>query len=150
LIFLYPLLFLLAILIAYLVLSLMAGRALFVRTREAGAQKRRLWKTGRRAGGDSLKTCPVCASLLGKGQLIKSVVFQGGVKAGNITERMSHIFGCPFCYPANNKNPRICPVCRQIIPADGYLIARMFEKPGRERKHVHVLGCTAYRKKRSV
>jgi hypothetical protein len=36
-------------------------------------------------------------------------------------------------------------VCRQVLPPDGYLIARMFEKSGRKRRHVHVLGCTACR-----
>jgi hypothetical protein len=154
LIFLYPLLFLLGILIAYLILSLMAGRPLFVRVRDADARgksgKKKKWRLWGRAADEaeksSLKTCPVCGTLLEKGQLVKSVVFPGGAKAGNITERLSHIFGCPFCYPANNKTPRICPVCRQIMPTEGYLIARMFERPDRERKHVHVLGCTACRR----
>ena len=150
-IFLYPLLFLLAILIAYLVLCLMAGRPLFV-SRKASAngrsgRKKKWWQFGKAAGsgGDSLKTCPICGSLLEKGQLVKSIVFQGGVKAGNITERMSHIFGCPHCYPANNKTPRICPVCQKTLSPDGYLVARMFERPDRQRKHVHVLGCTSCR-----
>jgi hypothetical protein len=129
-------LFLLGILLAYLALSLMAGRPLFISGKRKGG--------GKRENG-SLKTCPVCGSVLEKGQLVKSVVFQGGVKAGAVTERMSHIFGCPFCYPANTGTPRICPVCRRIIPADGYLFARMFERAGRDRKHVHVLGCTACR-----
>jgi hypothetical protein len=152
LIFLYPLLFLLGILLAYLVLSLLAGRPLFSGRGDMGAwgksgAKKRWRLRGRRKvpDGSSPRTCPVCGGVLEKGQLVKSVVFPGGVKAGNITERISHIFGCPLCYPANDKNPRICPVCTRIIPPDGYLIARMFEKPGRERRHVHVLGCTACR-----
>jgi ribosomal protein L32 len=146
---LYPALFLLGILLAYLALSLMAGRPLFMargnaaRMRREKKRKRRRGDTG--AANGSLKTCPVCGTVLEKGQLVKSIVFQGGVKAADVTERMSHIFGCPFCYPANTRTPRICPVCGRIIPADGYLIARMFEKSGRERKHVHVLGCTVCR-----
>jgi hypothetical protein len=150
-IFIYPLLLLLAMLIAYLVLSLMAGRPLFVsREKYSGAPrgKRKKWRLFGKSGaadGESLKTCPICGCLLEKGQLVKSVVFQGGVRSGGLTERMSHIFGCPYCYPVNNKTPRVCPVCRQILPADGYLLARMFERPGRQRKHVHVLGCTACR-----
>jgi predicted nucleic acid-binding Zn ribbon protein len=139
--------------LAYLLLSLLAGRPLFTKPGDTGARrgggprkKWRLWGRSRgAAGGPALKTCPVCGGVLEKGQLVKSVVFQGGAKSGNITERMTHILGCPLCYPANAKNPRICPVCAQALPADGYLIARMFEKPGRERKHVHVLGCTACR-----
>ncbi|MCL1817826.1 MAG: hypothetical protein FWG35_02765 [Spirochaetaceae bacterium] len=120
--------------IAYLVLSLMAGHPLFLRR-----EKEREESTPPR-------TCPICGSLLEKGQLIKSIAFQGGVTVGNVTERLNHIFGCPFCYPVNGATPRVCPVCRRIIPADGYLIARMFERSDRERKHVHVLGCTACRK----
>ena len=140
-----------AILIAYLVLSLLAGRPLFVRYKDSAFARRGIkkkwWQIGKRREEDkaSLKPCPICGSLLEKGQLVKSIVFQGGVKAGNITERMSHIFGCPHCYPVNSKTPRICPVCQQVLAADGYLVARMFERPDRERKHVHVLGCTACR-----
>jgi hypothetical protein len=37
----------------------------------------------------------------------------------------------------------MCPVCGKEVPRDGYVIARMFDKPGR--KHVHVLGCTGCR-----
>jgi hypothetical protein len=37
----------------------------------------------------------------------------------------------------------MCPVCNNVLPASGYVIARMFEKPGK--KHVHVLGCTECR-----
>ena len=143
-IFLYPALLLLGILIAYIVISLMAGRPLFVHEKKSqdSGKKRR----GEEAEAGTLKTCPVCGSLLEKGQLVKSIAFQGGVKVGNVTERLSHIFGCLFCYPANEKTPRVCPVCRRTVPADGYLIARMFERSDRERKHVHVLGCTACRR----
>ena len=150
LILLYPALFLLGILLAYLVLSLMAGRPLFVRVKpQFGEESISGWfrRGGRkRPGGDALKACPICGSHLKKGRFIKSVAYPVGAKAGNVSERLSHIFGCPFCYPPNNTTPRVCPVCRQIVPADGYLIARMFERPDRERKHVHVLGCTACRR----
>jgi hypothetical protein len=57
---------------------------------------------------------------------------------------MMRIFGCPNCYPPNQRRQRVCPVCRTIIPREGYAIASLFEKPGR--KHVHVLGCSACRK----
>ena len=145
----YLLLFLLGVLIAYLVLSLMAGRPLF------GAQSRPgpgfpPAAGGRISGspGRVPKPCPVCGTLLQGGERVKSVVFQGGVRSGNITEKMSHIFGCPFCYPANTAHPRICPVCRRIMPPDGHLIARMFERPDRPRNHVRVLGCTDCRNRK--
>jgi hypothetical protein len=157
LIFLYFLLFLLGVSLVYLVLSLLAGRPLFGRgfpkeknrkREKTGSKKwRNRVKDGNpeNPGSGTPKTCPICGSSLEKGQMVKSFVFHGGVRSGNITEKMSHIFGCPFCYPANDANPRLCPVCKKIIPADGYLIARMFERPDRDRKHVHVLGCTACR-----
>ena len=148
-IFLYPCLLLLGILLAYLILSLMAGRPLFVKEKAGfgkGGGKKRRGASGNGKNADAPKTCPICTNLLEKGQLIKSVVFQGGVKMLNVTERLNHIFGCPFCYPANDANPRVCPVCRRVVPVDGYLIARMFERSDRKRKHVHVLGCTGCRR----
>ncbi|SIQ16441.1 hypothetical protein SAMN05920897_104190, partial [Alkalispirochaeta americana] len=37
-----------------------------------------------------------------------------------------------------------CPVCKNPVPAEGYVIARMFSR--HDRKHLRVLGCTACRK----
>jgi len=91
------------------------------------------------------KTCPVCGVFLKPGERIKSVVFRGGVRSGVVTEKMCHIFGCPRCFPANPDRPRICPVCGKIVPSDGYLVARMFERPDRPRTPVHVLGCPGCR-----
>ena len=107
-----------------------------------------------------LKPCPLCSTMLRKGETVHSVVFSGpahaeSVRPGSATaaprpesrrtpeESMAHLFGCPYCYPPNGDHPRLCPVCNQVVPDDGYVIARMFEKPGR--KHVHVLGCTRCR-----
>lgn len=107
-----------------------------------------------------LKPCPLCSTMLRRGETVHSVVFsgpahEGSVRRGTATapsargsqrtpeESMAHLFGCPYCYPPNADHPRVCPVCNQVVPADGYVIARMFEKPGR--KHVHVLGCTLCR-----
>jgi hypothetical protein len=152
-VFIYLVLFLLGVLMAYLVLSLLAGRPLFGfggSGNDAGSGGRNSSAGGFRSAsgknGKAPKTCPICGSLLLQGELIKSVVFQGGVRSGPITERMSHIFGCPFCYPANSRHPRICPVCGGTLSDDGYLVARMFDRPDRPRKHVHVLGCTNCRR----
>jgi hypothetical protein len=102
-----------------------------------------------------LKPCPLCGTMLRRGETVHSVVFSGPGPAGTtadgsgtstrtranqVQDAIAHLFGCPYCHPANEEHPRRCPVCRKVIPADGYVIARMFEKPGR--KHVHVLGCT--------
>ncbi len=156
------LLFLLAILIAYLVASLMAGRPIFLfpgglrrtrRIRRTGGESPRRGadrEAGRGSGGGGgrgkPKTCPVCGEILGQGERIKTVVFQGGLRSGGVTEKMCRIYGCPRCYPANPRHPRVCPVCGSTVPAEGHLEARMFERPDRPRKHVHVLGCTGCRK----
>ncbi len=122
-----------------------------------------------------LRPCPLCGTMLRRGETVHSVVFSGAAhsesidpaKAGEYPaartatgggggngrargsatdDYLAHMFGCRYCYPANPEHPRTCPVCSQEIPADGYVIARMFEKPGR--KHVHVLGCTECRTRR--
>ncbi|HQF73520.1 MAG TPA: hypothetical protein PK786_06470 [Treponemataceae bacterium] len=83
--------------------------------------------------------CPLCSSGLASGEQIKSVVFPGK------TDRITHIFGCPHCYPYIEDNlRRSCPVCGKTVPPDGYLIARMFDRPGKK-THVHILGCTVCR-----
>lgn len=90
-----------------------------------------------------LKPCPICKSMLRRGERVHSVVFSKG-KSGRSQESIAHLFGCPYCYPANRQHPRICPVCSRTIRDEGYLVARMFERPGK--KHVHVLGCTECRR----
>ena len=124
-----------------------------------------------RDGLEVLKPCPLCRTMLRRGETVHSVVFSGpahaenldrmtaaarsvgpssrtagavrGGSGGRVEDHLAHIFGCRYCYPANQEHPRICPVCAQTLRPDGYLIARMFEKPGK--KHVHVLGCTECR-----
>jgi hypothetical protein len=58
-------------------------------------------------------------------------------------DALTHIFGCPYCYPANEEHPRYCPVCERKLGPDDYVIARMFTRA--PRSHVHVLGCTLCR-----
>jgi hypothetical protein len=96
-----------------------------------------------------LKPCPICHTMLKRGETVHSVVF--GKKN---EDTIAHIFGCPYCYPDTGTTARICPVCMERLPADGYLIARMFERPTKRNegpkttRHVHVLGCTECRNKR--
>jgi hypothetical protein len=91
-----------------------------------------------------LKPCPVCGTLLHKGETVHSIYYRQKTDGNHqlpVEEIMTHIFGCPHCWPANDENPRHCPVCRQTVSHDGYLVARTFRKPGRK-DHVHVIGCT--------
>jgi len=91
------------------------------------------------------RTCPLCSSGLVRGERVRTVVFGPSPKSspGAPEERIAHIFGCPHCYPANPQNKRTCPVCKKEMPPDGFLYARMFERPGKT--HVHVIGCTGCR-----
>jgi hypothetical protein len=114
-----------------------------------------------------LRPCPLCGTMLRRGETVHSIVFSGPAHAESIDpakasansgrsgavrargatdDYLAHLFGCPYCYPSNADHPRTCPVCRRTLSTDAYVIARMFEKPGR--KHVHVLGCTECRESR--
>lgn len=82
-----------------------------------------------------VRSCPVCQEILAPGMLVKSKVIK---KPGG--DAIMHVFGCPYCWPDNTRYRRICPVCEKIVPREGYLVARYFERPNR--RHVHVLGCS--------
>lgn len=94
-------------------------------------------KPGKASSGDNPRACPLCGELLIPGERIKSRVNPGK------SDRLMQIYGCPHCYPPNIQCKRICPVCRKEVPREGYVIARLFESPGR--RHVHVLGCSGCR-----
>jgi len=80
------------------------------------------------------RTCPVCSVKLEPGERVKSAAFpsMGGA------DRLMYISGCRYCVEGDRI--RVCPVCGTILRDEEFLIARLFEKPGRS--HVHVLGCT--------
>ncbi|MDR2402869.1 MAG: hypothetical protein LBD78_02455 [Spirochaetaceae bacterium] len=80
------------------------------------------------------KTCPVCSALLKYGERVHSSAFPG--IPGQ--PRIMHISGCIYCL--DGERPRRCPVCGATLEGGEYLIARMFDRPGRS--HVHVLGCS--------
>jgi hypothetical protein len=92
--------------------------------------------------GTSPKTtkCPLCGSDLENNKRVKSVLFPGK------PDSMMEINGCPYCFPVNSNNVRICPVCKKEVPREGHVIARVFIKPNK--KHVHVLGCTGCYKRK--
>ena len=99
---------------------------------------------------ERVRPCPLCASLLRRGERVHTVVFSketprpdGSARPPRIKESMVHMFGCRYCRPPEGDKERICPACKRTIRPDGYAIARMFEREGR--KHVHVLGCTECR-----
>lgn len=83
------------------------------------------------------RTCPVCSARLLYGERVKSSAYPAMGK----TDRLMNIFGCPYCLEGNRS--RVCPVCGNILKFHEFLIARLFDKPGRS--HVHVLGCNRCR-----
>ncbi|MCX7786378.1 MAG: hypothetical protein N2442_01620 [Spirochaetes bacterium] len=141
----YGALFLVAVFLAYLVLSLLGGKTFwFYKSQNLRNEKSYL------SSSTKVYSCPICGHLLQKGQRVKSIVFHGGTESGTVKEQVSHLLGCPYCYPPNHENPRKCPVCGATLPKEGYLIARFFTRKGNRRKHVHVLGCTECRKQRRL
>jgi hypothetical protein len=80
------------------------------------------------------RTCPVCSIKLLNGERVKSSAYPARGKL----DRLMNIFGCPYCLEGQRR--RVCPVCGKTLKIDEFLIARLFDKPGRS--HVHVLGCT--------
>jgi len=91
------------------------------------------------------RTCPVCSILLEHGERVRSSAFPS-MDGGK--DRLMHVLGCPYCLDSAEKRTRTCPVCGKTLAVSEYLIARMFEKPGRS--HVHVLGCSRCRGPRSI
>ena len=149
-------LILMAIVVAVLVyLLIRLGRSDYASLANTMARKSR-------GSFEVLKPCPLCGTMLRRGETVHSVVFSGPSRTERLSpttarpapprrssqpeDYLAHLFGCPYCYPANDEHPRTCPVCSKVVPGEGYVVARMFEKPGR--KHVHVLGCTECRTRR--
>ncbi len=80
--------------------------------------------------------CPLCNTPLAKTENLTSTIYH----PMNVPDQRMNISGCPHCYPVCPPElHRLCPVCGKTVPADGYLIARLFNKPGK--KHVIVAGC---------
>ena len=87
--------------------------------------------------------CPLCGETMPRGKRVHSVLFPGK------DVDLMRIFGCSQCWEghaefsgiAMDKHDRICPVCRKVLPAGGYVMARVFRKQGRK-PHVQVFGCT--------
>lgn len=94
------------------------------------------------------RTCPLCGHGLFKGQTVKSrlITIESNSKFKTVVrESTSYVFGCPFCNPANKEFPRRCPVCKETMRPEDYVIGRYFEKD-EGKNHLHILGCTRCRK----
>jgi hypothetical protein len=126
------------------VFLLWLGYTLFIgRIGNLNASPRKMGKDAPEGIPGAPRTCPVCSILLPNGERVRSSAFpaMGG------SDRLMHISGCPYCMGEKDQRNRTCPVCRKSLAKQEYLIARIFDKPGRS--HVHVLGCTRCRGPRS-
>lgn len=82
--------------------------------------------------------CPLCGSVLQRGERVHSVVF-----ATKTEDKIMEISGCPHCRPPS-EIPRFCPVCKKALRDKDIVTARVFERTtasGAQKTHVHVLGC---------
>jgi hypothetical protein len=131
----FPLILIVLVLLALLIVILL--KVLWGRGRSGGKEGVDLVVTG---SGDRTRPCPLCGSRLKRGETVHTKVFPGK------PDRLAHIYGCPYCYDPGYREDRYCPVCHKVLPKEGYIIARMFERS--DRVHVHVLGCTECRSRR--
>jgi len=88
--------------------------------------------------GDAM-VCPICSLKLIKGDLVKTIAFP----SAQSFDRLMYIRGCPSCIDGGL--PRRCPVCKDKLTTDDYLVSRMFERIGRK-NHIHVIGCNYCKK----
>jgi hypothetical protein len=107
----------------------------------AGSRARRAKRPRGESYPGAPRTCPVCSARLEKGQRVTSSAFPslGGA------DRLMHISGCVYCLKGGRR--RVCPVCGAVLREDEFLVARLFEKP--VRSHVHVLGCSRCKMRRT-
>lgn len=130
--FLYILVFAVLILIIVLLLNFKQGEKLELSNNNHYSEK--------------TKPCPICHWPLQKREKVHSVVYRSE------SDNIMHIYGCPYCYREHpkskfkNSTSRLCPACKKELSSQEYVIARLFEKPGKN--HVHVLGCYRCRGKR--
>lgn len=133
--FTYLVLFSVAIFIVWL-LRYFYTRSLKKKEDEYAEKHLRTQKT--ESGGIDFVRCPVCNTPLAQGEDMRSRIF----RPMNTPDQRMTILGCPHCYPQMETGvQRMCPVCRSPVPLDGYLIARLFNKPD-GKKHVIITGCT--------
>lgn len=123
-----------------ILLAIGIGLMVFAYSLFSLAQKKPSGKPDRQHGNPGeAGVCPVCSVRLRTGEQLKSALFPGE------KDRLCHIFGCPSCLPFPQEGvTRRCPVCKKKVDAEGYLVARLFQRPGNKR-HVHILGCTGCR-----
>lgn len=95
---------------------------------------------GKADASGAAAVCPLCGSTLLKGENLTARCY----RPLNVSDQLCTINGCPHCYPVTESNlKRECPVCHKAVDVkDGFLVARLFNKPDGKR-HVVVTGCSS-------
>ena len=142
----FPIIELTILIFLLFLIALLLG--LKLRRTEGSGRSRKRSSDGAISEGGIKKTCPLCGSPLSAGERVRSVIYPG--KGDTLAE----IHGCPHCDAAvstagiaDNEigmRNRYCPVCKGVVPENGYVIARYFRRT--EKNHMHVLGCTRCRR----
>lgn len=105
-----------------------------LRARRGGGAERRV----ENGAGVSFVSCPVCGSVLSRGENLRSKVF----RPMDVSDQLCVIYGCPHCFPVCEPGVRRqCPVCHKAVAPDGHLVARLFNKTKSGRKHIIINGC---------
>jgi len=95
-----------------------------------------------------LKPCPLCGSMLKKGETLKTRIIEiGGTRSERpkgVQEHRAEIMGCPYCWPAQKEHPRFCPACKRKLEDQELIYARYFERQ-EKKNHLRVLGCSKCR-----
>ncbi len=112
--------------------------------KEPSIERRKKKRTVQKSKTGRTGFCPICNTDLFDAEKVFSVVYD----VDNKSDRRCHINGCPHCYPKvdSPQIKRICPVCKQTLPTQEYLITRMFDRSG-GKQHIHVVGCSICHKK---
>jgi hypothetical protein len=96
-------------------------------------------RPGKTAVHRTFVNCPLCGSPLLPGEEIFSKVF----RPMTVNDQRCIVYGCPHCYPRCEPGVhRVCPSCHKSVPADGHLVARLFNKTKDGRKHIIITGCS--------
>ena len=127
--------------IEYLVLSVLFVFALLLSIALRMGNSKDSAKKGQPPGAVSpqkARLCPLCGMSLRKGESVRTITFPGKI------DSLSEMHGCPYCHGERAQRERICPVCRDVMSPEDYVIARMFKNG----THLHLLGCTRCRRRR--
>ncbi|MBN2532281.1 MAG: hypothetical protein JXB88_05290 [Spirochaetales bacterium] len=88
-----------------------------------------------------MKKCPLCGTSLKTGERVFTEAFPGKEE-----EKIVYLHGCPYCKGKKPGKKKECPVCKKVLPQNGYLIGKMWD-PETGKTRVHISCCSICRRK---